>query len=128
MMVAVGQAALAFERQVEILDPVALWRDPAARSLDAQRKAARHRHHDRVVRGGDLRRKSWRPGLAMMVAAIGEQCDRQARRFGLRRLQQPPGDIGRVRTRLHPDALLDAARADREAPYRDRAVEREALD
>jgi hypothetical protein len=49
MVVTIGKAALALDRQIEILDPLPMLRDPAAPRLDLQRKAVRHAHHKCVA-------------------------------------------------------------------------------
>src|SRR5712691_913014 len=123
MVITIEEAALALDRQVEILDPRALRNDGAARSPDAQDKAVLHGHDEAVIFGRYFGRKAGDPGLAVMVTPIGEDRHRENRVKPATRRHEAPGDVGRVRPRLHPDPLLDADLTDREMPHRDGAVE-----
>jgi len=128
IVVALGEAALALDRQVEILDPRALRNNRTAGRGDAQRKAVLHAHGELVAFGTDLGGKARHPGLAVMVAPVGEDRHREKRVRAAARRHETPGEVSRVRPRLHPDPLLDADVADRGPPHRDGAVEVKTLD
>src|ERR1051326_2743246 len=128
MTIMVRQATLAFERQIEIIDPIVLRPDHAARHLEIKREAVSDPDGQRLVADGNLRRKPRDPGLPVMIAAVGEERDREMRHSARRGRQQSPADISHVGAEFHPDPLLDAAVSDGELPYRDRSVEVEALD
>src|SRR5438067_371936 len=123
MRVAVAETALAFDRQVEIVVPLAPRRDLAAGAADLQPEPARHVH--RHLRAGriDLRIEAVCPGLAVMVAPIGEKRDREMRLRSVAVAPNAPGKIGRVGARLHPDSVLDDPPVTGKAPNRDRPLE-----
>src|SRR4051794_34640048 len=73
VVVTVSEAALAFERQVEIFDPIASRCNLAGGRQYMQCEAAGNGHRRRIVSDRDLRGKSAHPRLAVMVAAVGEQ-------------------------------------------------------
>ena len=81
---------------------------PLAAICSVKRSGTVDRQRRRL--GGDLRREAGRPGVAVMIAAIGEQAPPRAGRRLVALAFEPPGDIDRVGAGLHPDPLLDDRR------------------
>ena len=115
-----------FDRQVEIAVPVAARLDLSAGGGNRQSKPARHRDGQIDALGVDLRIEPVLPGVAMMVAAVGEKRDGKR---GISDIPvQTPSDTDRVGARLHPDAMLDQNAAAAETPDWNSAVEMEAFE
>ena len=129
MRVAGAKTAGSFDRQVEIAVPVAVPGDRATGRSDAQAEPVRHRNRQRASAAGDLWGETRRPGVAVVVAAIGrEERHRKMRCRNVRRAFEPPGDIDRICARLHPDPLFDDASVKGKPPGRNGAVEVKAFD
>src|SRR6185312_7000760 len=110
------EAALALDRQVEILVPIAARLDMPARADDAQR--------ERTVDSGGETRPVCRdlgvevglPGFAVVVAAVGEKADAEPSVGGAFEL---PCEVNGVGACFQPDAVLDDRLAAAEPPDRD---------
>ena len=76
-MIACREAALRLDRQVEVLDPIVPRLDGAARRGDSQGEAPQDIHAQAVASDADVRRKRVGPGLAVMIAAVGQEIDPQ---------------------------------------------------
>ena len=79
MRVAVVEAAPALHREIEIAVPVAAWIDLPAGAGDAQREPARHGNGQAGAIAGNLGVEAGFPGVAVMIAAVGQKRDRKRR-------------------------------------------------
>jgi hypothetical protein len=127
MRVTIGKTPFALDRQVEILAPIAARREGTAGAGDGQGEPAGNRHRQRSAMRCDLGIETGRPGLAMVIAAIGEKVHRQFDCGRIRIVLEPPHGVDRVGPWLHPDAMLDDAAAASEAPNWNCAVEVKAF-
>ncbi len=129
MVVAVGQAALALQRQVEALAPVVARGDGATSRFEVEREPVWMANGELSVVSFDQRFEVPRPGAAMVITGIDQQSHLQ-RELALYELsgQQTEGDVSGVRPVLHPQALFDRHLAHGEAPYRHAALQAERFD
>ncbi|KFB73823.1 MAG: hypothetical protein AW09_000906 [Candidatus Accumulibacter phosphatis] len=129
MVVAVGQAALALQRQVEVLAPVVARGDGPTGRFEVEREPVRMANAELPVVRFDQRLEVPRPAAAVVITRIDQQSDLQ-RELALGGLSGQPteGDVSGVRPMFHPHALFDRHVADGEAPYRHAALQAERLD
>ena len=118
MVIAMRQATLTLDGQVEILEPVDAIDDRTANRQQTQ--AARLGMHQtlRRIRRLQHRLESSHVGALVMIAAIDQQPHAQFQLTVHRTRRQSPRHIGGMRARLQPDALLQHHIADGIAPDR----------
>ena len=118
MVVTVRQTAFVLDRQVVVLEPVAVVHHAAAAHPQPQGEIRGMHPPRRGIGRLQHRLELVHLGFDVMVAAVHQQANLQFQVTGGALRRQSVGDVAGVGARLQPDALLQYEIADREPPNR----------